>query len=67
MMQEKRENDEMRNSVVNEIVEEKRLERKLEGARKTRLMSLINIPKNTIISSIITLSSSLKYFFHNNF
>jgi hypothetical protein len=67
MMQEKRENDEMRNSVVNEIVEEKRLERKLEGARKTRLMSLINIPKNTIISSIITLSSSLNYFFHNNF
>jgi hypothetical protein len=67
MMQEKRENDEMRNSVVNEIVEEKRLERKLEGARITRLMSLINIPKNTIISSIITLSSSLNYFFHNNF
>jgi hypothetical protein len=28
MMQEKRENDEMRNSVVNEIVEEKILERK---------------------------------------
>jgi hypothetical protein len=28
MMQEKRENDEMRNSVVNEIVEEKRLDRK---------------------------------------